>query len=245
VVRQAEPEGPVLQVRVFADMESMSEAASAHAAGALLKAARGRSAVSLVLSGGTTPGRMLELLATLDLPWGSIHVFFSDERMVPPDDERSNFGLARRTFLSRVPIPKENVHPMPTHSNSEDAARSYENEVRRFLDGQIQRRFDLVFLGMGRDGHTASLFPGRPNLMEHGRFVVSEPDPGLEPRVARLTMTLTALNRSREVVFLISGGEKLKLLERISSHPRESRGDIPAAMVLPRDGAITWFVSEG
>jgi 6-phosphogluconolactonase len=241
VVRQAEP---VLRARVFADMESMSEAASAYAASALVQAARGSSAVSLVLSGGTTPGRMLELLSTRDLPWGSIHVFFSDERMVPPDDERSNFGLARRSLLSRVPIPGGNVHPMPTHSKPEDAARSYEDEVRRFLDDQIQGRFDLVFLGMGRDGHTASLFPGRPNLLEHGRFVVSEPEPGLDPRVGRLTMTMAALNRSREVVFLISGGEKLKLLERIRSHPRESARNIPAAMVLPWGGAVTWFVSE-
>jgi 6-phosphogluconolactonase len=235
-----------VQERIYPDLEEMSRAAASDTARVIGRAAQTQGLVSLVLSGGTTPGRTHEMLSGYDLPWERVHLFFSDERMVDRGDPLSNYGLAHRTLLSRISVPGGNVHPFPTGISPDEAARSYEEEIQEFFarQGGKGAGFDLVLLGMGRDGHTASLFPGRPSLGERHRLVLHEPDPGQDPFVERLTMTLGALNRSREVFFLLSGTEKIRLYERISENPEAAALTLPAAMVRPKGGRITWFVSQ-
>jgi len=173
---------------------------------------------SMVLAGGRTPRALYARLATEEYDWGAVHVFFSDERCVPPDHPDSNFRMARETLLSKVTA---RVHRM--HGETCDAA-GYEEELRAVF-GEDLPTFDMAFLGMGVDGHTASLFAGDPALEETSRLVarVARPDHH------RLTLTLPALSASKLVVFLISGAEKREPLRRLLAG-----GDLPAVRVAAR-----------
>ena len=170
---------------------------------------------TIALAGGSTPRRMYELLATADFPWGESHVFFGDERCVPPDDPASNYRMAKEALLSRVGT---NVHRMPGESCDADA---YESDLRSFFTVESPT-FDLALLGLGEDGHTASLFPGDPALEINDRWVahVERPD------YARLTLTLPALSASRVAIFLVAGATKRGALRQLLDGD-----DIPAARI--------------
>lgn len=195
---------------------------------------------SLVLSGGNTPRALYRLLADAyqtRVDWRRVHLFWGDERYVPHDDPASNFRMARETLIDPLGIPPENVHPMPTNAPSPDeAARLYEQELRAFF-GQ-STRFDLILLGMGADGHTASLFPGTPALKEHRRWVTVGEAP-VEPRV-RLTLTLPVLNAARVVYFLVTGADKAEMVRRILVE----REPFPAALVSPKEGELVWWLDK-
>lgn len=173
---------------------------------------------TLVLAGGHTPRALYRRLATLKFDWEAVHIFFSDERCVPPDHPDSNFGMAQETLLSQV---LARVHRMPGETC--DAAQ-YEQELRAFL-GPGLPAFDLAFLGLGADGHTASLFPGDPALDERQRLVVRVAGPD-HPR---LTLTLPVLSASKLAVFLVSGADKREALRRLLAGE-----DLPAARVAAR-----------
>lgn len=204
---------------------------------------RGRFAVAI--SGGSTPREMHRMLAAppafAAIPWAKVHFFWVDERCVPADDPRSNFGTARKDFLSRVPIPEKNLHPAQGASPPEKGAEDYELELIRFFhleEGEFPS-FDLVFLGMGADGHTASLFPGDGALREERRRVVAVR--GGIPILNRITMTCPALNRARRIVFLVVGQEKAETLKAVMS------GDIPtlpAGMIRPLQGDLLWLLDQ-
>ncbi len=205
-------------------------------------AARGR--FCLALSGGRTPVGLYQLLAQAParerMPWGQCHFFMGDERLVPLDHEHSNYGQAWRALLSRVQVPAENLHPMPVDMREPgQAARAYAEELARFFDGQPV--FDLCLLGLGPDGHTASLFPDRLALDAIG-LVAAEPEPGRAPHVARLTLTLPVINHSRVVLFCATGKEKLDLVEYLTTHPEEAAEKYPAALVRPA-GRLVWFLA--
>jgi 6-phosphogluconolactonase len=172
---------------------------------------------TIALSGGSTPAPVHERLAQATYPWEDVQVFFGDERCVPPDHPDSNFGMAKRTLLDHVAT---NVHPM-----YECDADGYERELASVFGDGVPR-FDLMFLGVGSDGHTASLFPGKPALEVDDRNVVYVPEPGLPPPHPRLTVTFRVLNNAKLVLFLVSGDDKR---ERIQQMLRG--GDIPAARV--------------
>ena len=176
---------------------------------------------TLLLSGGSTPRSVYERLATSDLPWAGMECWFGDERCVPPSDERSNERMAREALLSRVPV---HAHPM---DGAACDAEGYERKLRERFHGDAPPAFDVAFLGIGDDGHTASLFPGAPELEERERWVVRvDPPPGTEPAVPRLSVTLPVLNAARVALFLIAGASKREALARLL------RGDdIPAARV--------------
>lgn len=263
------------------------EAASRRAAEVTIRAAREalakRSRFALALSGGSTPARYFELLADADLPWQDVHVFFVDERIVPPDSTDSNFRLANERLLGRVPIPAANVHPMrnaawpgwpgasgaaegmshPPGTDSgkqgqtggaaarlaavmddgaaEAAARAYEAELEAFFGARGLPEFDAAHLGIGGDGHTASLFPGQPALTETKRLVLPVAYAGATPPVPRLTLTLQVINAARLVFFLASGADKAALAgEILSGHG----GAYPASRVRPA-GELVWIVAEG
>jgi 6-phosphogluconolactonase len=200
---------------------------------------------AVCLSGGSTPKRLYECLAAPEIatrfPWSLTHWFWGDERFVPHDDHDSNYRMAREAFLSWVPVPNNNIHPMPTEGLSPDqAAAAYDRALQRFYGADelaLNRPlFDVTLLGIGEDGHTASLFPGQPALRETERWAVAVIGAKAE---ARVTLTYPALDSSREVAFLVTGKQKRDAVARAQA------GDptIPAALVRPI-GRLHWFMDR-
>jgi 6-phosphogluconolactonase len=228
------------------DLEAASRRAAELTARAAREALAARGRFALALSGGSTPARYFELLADADLPWRSVHVFFVDERIVPPDSMDSNYRLARERLLSRAPIPEANVRPMRSAAwpgcetmDRESAARAYEALLEGFFGAGRPPRFDVIHLGLGGDGHTASLFPGQSALAEASRPVLPVDYAGARPPVPRLTLTLPVLNAARLAFFLASGADKAALAEEILSGGGEA---YPASRVRP-SGLLAWIVA--
>lgn len=211
------------------------------AAGAAI-AARGR--FLLVLSGGSTPKALYELLATpayaTRIDWTRVHVFWGDERCVPPDDRSSNYRMAREALLDRVPISPEAIHRMRGEDPPEQAAAAYEADLRQVF-GAGPPRFDVVLLGMGDNGHTASLFPGLTAVRERSRWVVAEYVG--EVKMWRLTLTPPALNAAANVLFVVVGGDKASMLSRVIEGPRDVDA-LPAQVIAPTQGLLTWMVDS-
>jgi 6-phosphogluconolactonase len=229
-------------VRVFPDERTLFEAAAEQITQNLEAVLGARPEATLVLTGGNTPRQLYSLLASPPyrdrIAWPRVHFFWGDERCVPPDDPQSNFGMAQESLLSKVPIIMDRVHRMPGELEDIDkAARRYESEIARVIPGPGEPSFDLVLLGMGEDGHTASLFPGTQWSEERlvaGNFV---------PRLGswRLTMTPRLLNAARAVLFLASGSAKAKTLAGVLEGPQ---GVFPAQRIAPEHGTLTWMVDS-
>lgn len=229
---------------VVTDADALAKAAAERLM-ARINQATGRLAVCL--TGGSTPERLYELLAAEPfhgaLPWDRIHWFWGDDRFVPQNDPRSNAGMACRLLLDRVPVPPGNIHAIPTGAaNAEEAARLYEAELRRFYGADQldagRPLFEMVLMGLGADGHTASLFPGHAELEEQERWVVGVGEAGLEPFVPRVTLTFATLASTREMLFLVSGKGKREILSRVLSG-----ADLPAARAYA-DGNLVWLVDR-
>jgi 6-phosphogluconolactonase len=218
------------------------------AAGASI-AERGRFAIAL--AGGSTPRPLYERLAALParggIDWRKVELFWSDERCVPPDDEHSNHRLARETLLDHVPVAAERIHRMRGEDpDAERAAAEYERVLRWALGGSSGRppRLDLVLLGLGPEGHIASLFPGSRAIFESERLVAAVRHAGdPEPRLDRLTLTPPAINAAREVVFLVSGSEKAGAVRASLEGPRDPER-WPAQTIAPVEGRETWVVDR-
>ena len=201
------------------------------------------------LAGGSTPKRLYEALAAEPyrsrVPWERSHLFWGDERAVPPDHADSNYGMVRAALLAHVPIPPGNLHRMQGEKPDLDqAARDYEAEIAGVLGAAPAGRppaFDLVLLGIGTDGHTASLFPGSPATRETRRWVVRNPVPAL--RADRLTLTLPILNRSRTILFLVSGAEKASTLREVLEGPPDLER-LPAQRIQPDAGRVVWLIDR-
>jgi 6-phosphogluconolactonase len=179
--------------------------------------------VAICLAGGSSPKKLYQLLATEayrgKIPWDRVHWFIGDERFVPTGDSRNNMKMAREAFLDRF-APAANIHPIPTDTaNPEEAARRYEHELQSFYGADeltsAKPLFDVVLIGVGPDGHTASLFPDYPAIEEIRRWVVGVPQAPVEPFVPRVTLTLPALGSCREMLFEIAGAEKREILTRV------------------------------
>jgi 6-phosphogluconolactonase len=229
--------------RVYPDVEALSQGAAEESVRAItLAASKGR--CTITLAGGRTPARMYSLWAEKyrdAIPWSEIHLFWGDERFVPHTDSRSNYRMVREALLDRVPLPAANIHPIETDfAKPEDAAEAYEKKLREFFSNELPA-FDLVLLGMGGEGHTASLFPDSPALEEKERWVVAVRAP-IEPPV-RLSLTLPVLNRARNVLFLAAGAEKKEVLQAIRNDPEGAARRYPAAMVRPA-GHVCWFLDQ-
>jgi 6-phosphogluconolactonase len=198
----------------------------------------------VALSGGNTPKGVYGQLAAQkrdSLPWNKVFVFFGDERHVPPEDPESNYRMARESLLSKVPIPEENVHRILAELPAPAAAVQYEMDMRSFfrLPAGSWPRFDLILLGLGDDGHTASLFPGSPALTEQSRIVVAnfvEKFNGY-----RITFTFPVLNHADQVVFFVSGKSKAQIVKTIFT-PGEA--SYPAQGVRPESGKVLWIADK-
>lgn len=194
---------------------------------------------TVALAGGNTPRQAYELIPT-DLPWDKFHVFFGDERPVPPDDAASNYRMARESLLSRVPIPDSNVHRICAELEPETAAQLYEDQLRECFPGEVIPRFDLVLLGMGTDGHTASLFPETGALRERKRLVVANWVEKLNQ--SRITLTIPVLNAATRVVFLVAGDDKATVLKRVLRDP--SGEQYPVQFIRPGSGSVKWMLDS-
>ena len=210
---------------------------------------RGRCAV--LLAGGSTPQALYEALSRVpyadNLPWPQVVVAFGDERLVPLDDARSNQGMAFRALLDAVPVRPELVLTADTTLPPPEAAAAYEKRLRTFFelkDGEVPE-FDLVLLGLGTDGHTASLFPGMAAVEEAARLVVSSPAP--DPAgPARITVTLPVLNAARTVMYLVQGADKAPTLRRVMAPVEAGTAALPAQLVQPTGAGaqLVWFIDE-
>src|SRR5574337_316618 len=202
---------------------------------------------TVALAGGSTPKRLYALLAAepyrTRLPWQKAHIFWGDERAVPPEHPNSNFGMARATLLSRVPIPSDQIHRMQAERPDLDAAaRDYETEIARTFTAQPSGElpaFDLILLGLGTDGHTASLFPYTLALRETMRWVAPNSIPAL--KLNRLTLTTPILNRAAAVLFLVSGNDKASILRTVLQGPPDPQR-LPAQLIRPVAGRLVWLV---
>ncbi len=203
---------------------------------------------SLVLAGGRTPERLYQLLAApplaAQMPWKNTHVFQGDERGVPPEHPASNYRLAAASLLASGLIPAVNIHRM--QGEAEDiagAAVDYQRQIRDFFSlGADRQGFDLILLGMGNDGHIASLFPGSPLLAEENRLVAAETEPAGDPPLPRLTLTLPAINSATRILVMISGPDKQKIMSEIMTDRTAAAKKYPAALVAPRR-ELLWLVA--
>ncbi|MBZ5495024.1 MAG: 6-phosphogluconolactonase [Acidobacteriia bacterium] len=229
-----------LELKIYPDPKSLFRAAAEAVTQVLQAGLREHPKLTFVLAGGTTPRGVYELLGTSCAfqNWSAVEFFWGDERCVPPDNEASNFRMARESLLSRLSLPDRNIHRIPAElENSEDAARLYEEEILKSFAAPGLPSFDLVLLGMGDDGHTASLFPG--TRWDESRLVIANHSP--HPPFRRISMTPRLLNAARRVIFLAAGQAKAHALKRVLEDPA---CDYPARRIKPAEGALTWMVDS-
>ena len=199
---------------------------------------------NIALSGGSTPRRLYEILASPEyaqrIDWDRWHVFWSDERCVPPDHRDSNYRMARETLLDRVPVPPHQVHRMRGEAVPQESAEEYQGELLQHFQPS-EPALDLILLGMGEDGHTASLFPGTDALLAEQRLVVANLVPHLNTH--RITFTLPLINMTRAVAFLVSGTSKAQALRQVVE-PAPGEHPLPAGLVRPGSGSTHWFLDR-
>jgi 6-phosphogluconolactonase len=233
-----------LDTRVYPDLDALSRAAVEEVLRVVADSVPAHGRCAIALSGGHTPARMYALWAAeynAQTPWDKVHLFWGDERFVPQHDPQSNYRMARETFLARVQIPAGNVHPVPTNfSQPQLAAEAYEAELRKFFRS-APPAFDVQLLGLGGEGHTASLFPGSPALDEKRRWVVAVHAPAEPPD--RLTLTPVVLNCGRNTFFLVAGENKREILAALRSEPESKLSEYPAARIRP-SGRVLWFLDQ-
>jgi 6-phosphogluconolactonase len=230
-----------VSVNVYESSEELAEAAAREFAARADEAIDERGRFAVVLAGGSTPEATYEILArdyADRIDWSNVHVFFGDERSVPPDHEDSNYRMAREALLDHVPV--GSVHRMRGELPPDEAAEANEQELRGFFGSEELPRFDLILLGIGGDGHTASLFPETSALEVHDRWVVANPVLKLE--TTRLTLTVPVINAARAVYFLVAGEGKADALAEILEGDPDPRG-YPASLIQPQGGP-TWMLDR-
>ena len=232
-----------LKISVFDTPEQLAFAAAERFVECAEEALRESDRFCVVLAGGNTPRRVYQLLATEPfnsrLDWSKVHLFFGDERAVPSHHPDSNYAMVYETLISKIAIPARNVHRIPGEGDVNENARQYENHLRSFFNGQSWPRFDLVLLGMGEDGHTASLFPNSAALNEHSRWVVATRNE--QSGQDRITLTVPVFNHARRVMFLVVGDKKAQRLKEVL-RPQSASDQLPAQRIKPTNGVIEWLV---
>jgi 6-phosphogluconolactonase len=230
-----------LSVHVYESPEELAEAAAREFAARAEEAIEERGRFAAVLAGGSTPKATYQILArdyADGIDWSKVHVFFGDERTVPPDHEDSNYRMAREALLDHVPF--GSVHRMRGELPPDEAAEAYEAELRDFFGPEELPRFDLILLGIGGDGHTASLFPETSALEIHDRWVVANPVLKLE--TTRITLTVPVINAARAVYFLVAGDDKAGALKQILEADPDPR-EYPASLIQPQGGP-EWMLDQ-
>ena len=217
-------------IEIFANAQELARGAAEYLVARSGEAVAQKGLFTVALSGGSTPKILYELLVGRQVPWSKTHFFWSDERPVPPDHPDSNYRMAYEAMLSRVPVPESNVHRV--HGENPDAAEAANEYEQTLLP------LDLILLGLGTDGHTASIFPGSDVLHETKRLVVATWVEKLN--TYRITMTLPLLNAGASVLFLVSGAEKAQIVKEVLEGPKQ----YPAQLVQPTHGQLLWMLDE-
>jgi len=229
-------------VRIFKDAVELSRAAADLFVTLAVQSIRERGRFLVALSGGSTPMALYRLLAREPIDWTRIHVFWGDERLVPPEDPENSYGQAWEALLKHIPIPTENIHRVASELDPVAAARDYASILREFAAPPLDwPRFDLVLLGLGEDGHTASLFPGSPVDATEPVIAVTAQYQGRPAR--RVTLTPLVFNAARQVIFLVTGANKAVTLKGVFSDYNSSE-QVPAKRIQPADGQVTWLVDK-
>lgn len=237
-------------IEISPNFAALSDAAAERIVAAAEHAIDAHGRFVIALSGGSTPRRTYELLArepyASRVDWSRVHVVWGDERCVPPSNADSNYRMAREALLDHVPIPATNVHRMHGEDDPAAAAASYETALRALLNtpngppaSAPGKSIDLALLGLGDNGHTASIFPESAAVSEQRRWVMAEYVPAVS--MWRITLTAPTINAAAEVLFLVAGGDKAEVLQRILEGPRVPR-ELPAQLIAPTPGQIHWLV---
>ncbi len=236
---------PAASIRVYAEADELALKAARRFARLADQYVVGCGRFTVALSGGSTPKKMYALLADKPfvdtVPWGSIYFFWGDERCVPPDEPESNYRMVYETLLSKVPVTQENIFRIAGEDeHHKRAAKVYSKTIREFF-GTDSPRFDLIFLGMGPDGHTASLFPHTEALKVDDKIAVANYVEKLE--AFRITLTATSINNARNVTFLVAGEDKAATLKEVLEGPHLPE-DYPSQLIQPKDGTLLWMIDE-
>ena len=235
--------------QVYPSVEEMAMASARHFAARVEQAVATRGVARVAISGGSTPQATFRLLADpiqpflATIPWDKLFLYWVDERCVGPDDPESNYGVARDLLLSKVPIPEANIFRMEGELDPEEAANRYESYLRNSmkLEGAESPAFDLITLGMGDDGHTASLFPHTEAIDEIGRLCVANHVP--QKDTWRLTLTWPVINQGAEVVFEVAGSKKTNVLAEVLTGPRDLER-LPSQLIRPANGKLLFLLDE-
>ena len=232
-------------VQIFDDAGGVARAAAQRIVELASEAIAARGTFTIALSGGSTPKAIFELLADdefrTQIAWQNVHVFFGDERTVPPYHADSNFRMANEAMLSRVPLPEQNIHRIDGVGDAAANASDYESDLREYFSNSNWPRLDLVMLGMGDDGHTASLFPDTTALKEESLWVAAN---WVEKfNTWRITLTAPAINAARNVLFLITGAGKADRLSEVLLGERDT-SRLPSQLIAPREGVLEWYVDR-
>jgi 6-phosphogluconolactonase len=237
-------EGVIKSARVFADLDGLSHAVSEECVRVATEAVCARGRCLIALSGGHTPERAYQIWSTEyrdKMPWAKTHFFWGDERFVGADDPKSNYRMAREKLFKNVSVPQENIHPIRTDfSQADEAAQEYEKVLRMFI-AESGPSFDVMLLGLGVEGHMASLFPGSPALSEQKRWVVSVRAPADPP--VRISLTFLVLRRARQTYFLVAGAGKQGIVATLRRDAGAETQKLPVAMLRPEGEAI-WFLDR-
>jgi 6-phosphogluconolactonase len=245
--RGLQPTGRVYEIVVCSDTEKLNRRTAEQFVRLATESVTATGRFTVALSGGSTPRALYPLLASETflplVPWAKVYFFWGDERCVPPDHPESNYGMARMMMLEKVPVPKENVYRMPTEKgNARTVAAEYEKILRAFFgfnEGQ-QPRFDLILLGMGEDGHTASLFPGTAALKERGTVTANNIQ---RLGTDRITLTIPAINQAAHIVFLVSGSSKAAVLKEVLEG-QDQPARLPSQSIQPVEGELLFLVDR-
>lgn len=233
-------------IEIYPDKESLSLAAAKKVIEVANSAIAINNCFAIALAGGSTPKRLYELLASeqfsTQTDWSKWHIFIGDERLVPATDPNSNFGMARDSLLSKVPIPEENIYAVNT-AHGEMAAQEYENTLRKAVLDLGINGLDVVLLGLGSDGHTLSLFPGKAAVLEKNEWVVATEHGVLPPPVDRISITIPVVQAARLALFLVAGDDKAEVTQQIlEQDPNIVR---PASMIIPTDNlSVCWMIDQ-
>ena len=232
------------EIKVYADAAALAKAASEHFVEAARQAFTRQARFAVALSGGTTPQAAYRRLAAPEVArqvdWARVHFFWGDERCVPFDHAESDYGMAREALLDHIPVPPANIHRMRGELDPAEAAAGYQVELRQAF-GTALPRFDQIWLGLGEDGHTASLFPGTAALRETEHWVAANRVEKLN--TWRITLTPPVINQAAQVIFLVSGSRKAQVLRAILHGPYQPE-TLPAQLVQPKAGQLVWLLDR-
>lgn len=234
-----------MEIKAYEDMAAVTEAAAAYICSAAQGAVREKGYFTLVLAGGRTPNLLYQRMAEQpycdQIPWKQTFIFWGDERFVPPAHRDSNYGAAWFQLFNKVGSLADHIYPIPTTlTSSDNAAILYERTIRRAFTVLGTKQFDLTLLGMGDDGHTASIFPGKDAVEEDRRWVVSTESPSGQERV---TLTFPLLNESKQILFLVTGEAKKEIFQKVMQDRKQAKMHYPAAMVSGRQKTL-WMIDK-